>query len=79
MYILHYIARSTEDQLGVAQLEKTRPYTRSRVQVGRGSDDKGLPRHLDRSSNAKTACSAEKVNGDGRTDGGTDGLTDGPT
>ena len=50
--------------------------SRSRVRVGRGSDDKGLPKHLGRSSNAKTARNAEKVNGDGPTDGPTDRPTD---
>ena len=53
-------------------------YTRrSCVRVGRGSDDKGLPKHSGRSSNAKTAHKAEKVNADGRTDGQTDRPTDG--
>ena len=53
--------------------------SRSRVRVGRGNDDKGLSKHLGRSSNAKTACNAEKANADGQTDGRTDGPTDRPT
>ena len=36
--------------------------SQSRVRVGRGSDDKVLPKHLGRSSNAKTARNAEKAN-----------------
>ena len=42
--------------------------SQSRVRVGRGSDDKGLPKHWDRSSNAKTVRKAKKVNADGPTD-----------
>ena len=47
--------------------------SRSRVRVGRGSDDEGLSKHLGRSSNAKTARNAEKVNADGPMDRPTDG------
>ena len=36
--------------------------------VGRGSDDKVLPKPLGRSSNAKTARNAEKANDDRHTD-----------
>ena len=49
------------------------------MRVGRGSDDKGLPKHLGRSSHAKIAHKAEKANADGQTDGRTDGRTDRPT
>ena len=40
--------------------------------LGRRSDEKGSPKHLSRSSNAKTARSAEKVNADRRTERLTD-------
>ena len=53
--------------------------SRSRVRVGRGSDDKGLPKHLGRSSNAKTARNAEKAKCDRPTDRRTDRRTDRPT
>ncbi|MEE3022735.1 MAG: hypothetical protein VX367_09040 [SAR324 cluster bacterium] len=46
------------------------------MRVGRGSDDKVLPKHLGRSSNAKTACNAEKAKCDGPTDRPTDRQTD---
>ena len=47
------------------EIDNKAVYTgRSRVQVGRGSDDKVLPKHLGRSSNAKTARNAEKANED---------------
>ena len=36
----------------------------SRVRVGRSSDKKGLPKHLGRSGNKKTAHNAEKANVD---------------
>ena len=56
-----------------ANKETKAVYTRgSRVRVARGSDDKLLPKHLGRSSNAKTARNAEKANADGWTDGQTD-------
>ena len=42
--------------------------SQSRVQMGRGSDGKGLPKHLARSSNAKTTRNAKKVNEDRRTE-----------
>ena len=51
--------------------------SRSRVRVGRGSDDKDSPKHLGRSSNAKTARNAEKAKCDGPTDRPTDRQTDG--
>ena len=41
---------------------------RSRMRVGRGSDEEGLPKHFGRSSNAKTAHNAEKANADRPTD-----------
>ena len=47
----------------------------SRVRVGRGSDDKVLPKHLGRSSNAKTARDAEKAKCDGATDRPTNGQS----
>ena len=46
--------------------------SQSRVRVGRGSDDKGLPKHLGRSSNAKTARNAKKAKCDRPTDRQTD-------
>ena len=48
---------------------------RSRVRVGWGSDEKGLPKHLGRSSNVKTAHNAEKANADRPTDQPTDGQS----
>ena len=45
---------------------------RNRVRVGRGSDEKGLPKHLGRGSNAKTVRNSEKVNADQRTERPTD-------
>ena len=42
--------------------------SRSRVRVGRGSDDRVSPKHLGKSSNAKTARNAKKANDDGPTD-----------
>ena len=45
------------------------------MRVGRGSDDKVLPKRLGRSSNAKTAHNAKKANEDRRTDIPTDQQT----
>ena len=50
--------------------------SQSRVRVGRGSDDKVLPKRLGRSSNAKTARNAEKANEDRPTYRPTDQPTD---
>ena len=52
--------------------------SRSRVRVGRGSDDKVLLKHLGRSSNAKTAHKRQKsklLRTDGRTDGPKEGQS----
>ena len=52
---------ATKKSLNFSMKKNKAVYTsRNRVRVGRGSDDKGLPKHLGRNSNAKTARNAKK-------------------
>ena len=58
-------------KVGQGQLCQNRLEFNKAVYTSR-SDDKVLPKHLGRSSNAKTARNAEKANADGPTDEPTD-------